>query len=296
MSFMKEMTRKNGYLSVVLAAFVFMAMMILFFVIAGISSQARTITIRTPKQLKNINWKFKGYGPGNKYVIGNDFTLGDGDKATCRLTKGKFVIDFNGHTVQNANHKLGVFSISGANVVLQDSKVKKNKPSVRSYGAGAIDMTGGKLLIKSGNYTGLSDGTNNPAGLHVGGGKCTVKGGYIYGEAVGSDCAGGSLKINGGTFQTAYMFALADFGGGKIKIKKGKFVAGTTTYGYRFPIGAFSQGKAYNFKKWLAKGSKFNKSFQTGYWNMQSQVMDTPSTFTTHAVAFNVPVLKVVKK
>ncbi|MBQ7128856.1 MAG: hypothetical protein IJO19_02585, partial [Clostridia bacterium] len=169
--------------------------------IGDTNAQAKTYTIKTPEQLKNINWKNKGYGPGNTYKIGNDFTLGDGEYANCRLTKGKFVIDFNGHTVQNANHALGVFTISGANVVFKDSKVSNSKPSVRSYGAGAIDMTSGKLLINSGNYIGVSDGTNNPVGLHVGGGTCVVNGGYFYGATIGADCSGGILKINGGTFQ-----------------------------------------------------------------------------------------------
>ncbi len=262
--------------------------------IGDTNAQAKTYTIKTPEQLKNINWKNKGYGPGNTYKIGNDFTLGDGEYANCRLTKGKFVIDFNGHTVQNANHALGVFTISGANVVFKDSKVSNSKPSVRSYGAGAIDMTSGKLLINSGNYIGVSDGTNNPVGLHVGGGTCVVNGGYFYGATIGADCSGGILKINGGTFQTGYMFALGNLGNGNIKISKANFISGTTTYGYKFAIGAFNSSyQYYNFNNWLASGSSFSPSFQTGYWNMQSQISAQPFYGGFYAVAYNTPTLSV---
>lgn len=221
-------------------------------------------------------------------------TLGDGEYSTCRLTKGKFTIDFNGHTVQNANNKLGTFSISGADVIFKDSKVSSSKPSVRSYGAGAIDMTAGKLEIKSGNYIGVSNGTNNPAGLHVGGGTCIVNDGFIYGETIGADCAGGTLYINGGTFQTGFWFALADLGNGNIKISKADFIGGKTTYGYRFALGAFNMnGGYYNFNNWLASGASYSRSFQTGYWNLQSSVSAYPSTFNYYAVAYNTPNLSV---
>lgn len=119
--------------------------LVFFFAANAVPAEAKTITIKSPEDLRDINWANKGFGAGNTYVIGADMTLGDGEYATCRLTKGKFTIDFNGHTVQNANNALGVFSISGADVIFKDSKVNSTKPSVRSYGASAIDMTAGKL-------------------------------------------------------------------------------------------------------------------------------------------------------
>ena len=166
-----------------------------------ITAQASTITIMTPEQFVNINWKNAGYGPGHKYVIGADFTLGDGEYATCALTSGNFVIDFNGHTVQNARQNLTVINVQGANVVLMDSKASDSKPSVRSYGAGAVQVTAGTLTIWSGNYFGLSDGTNNPVGVHCGGSAstCNIYGGNYYGDYVGGSCSnGGKLNIDGG--------------------------------------------------------------------------------------------------
>ena len=281
---------KNRLLIVLIS---FVALLICFAFCNNIEAQAKTVVITTPSQLRDINWKNKGFGPGNTYIIGNDMTLGDGDDATCILTKGKFTIDFNGHTVQNANNALGVFSLRGADVTMKDSKVKSDKPSVRSYGAGAIDMTAGKLTIQSGNYVGLSNGTNNPAGLHVGGGTCVVNNGFIGGDTIGADCAGGTLYINGGTFQTNYMFALADFGGGNIHISKARFISGQTTYGYHFAIGAYSPNNYYDFSKWLAKGSSFSQNFQVGYWNMQASVTAYPTMANYYAVSYETPELSV---
>ena len=64
------------------------------------------------------------------------------DKSNYSLgnPKGKFVIDLNGHTVQNSTNNLTVFKISGTNVVMKDSHVRSNAPSVRSYGAGAVSL------------------------------------------------------------------------------------------------------------------------------------------------------------
>ncbi|MGX8703985.1 MAG: fibronectin type III domain-containing protein, partial [bacterium] len=267
---------------------------VFFFAANAVPAEAKTITIKSPEDLRDINWANKGFGPGNTYVIGADMTLGDGEYATCRLTKGKFTIDFNGHTVQNANNALGVFSISGAEVIFKDSKVSSTKPSVRSYGAGAIDMTAGKLTINSGNYLGLSNGTNNPCALHVGGGTCIVNGGFFYGDTIGADCTGAKLYINGGTFQTGFWFALADFGNAAISVAKGNFIGGTTTYGYHFSLGALSgTSQTYNFGKWLAKGSSFSPTFQTGYWNLQSSVTAYPTISNYYAVAYDTQTLAI---
>ncbi len=286
-------TKENKLIKITIITVLSLLSLILLWSFSELEAQAKTFVIRSGEELVDINWKNKGYGPGNKYIIGNDFTLGDGEYSTCRLTKGKFVIDFNGHTVQNAAANLGVFSISGADVEFIDSKVSSDKPSVRSYGAGAIDMTAGKLVIRSGNYVGLSNGTNNPCGLHVGGGTCVVNGGFIGGDYLGADCSGGTLMINGGKFEGGYTFALADLGNGNIKISKGTFIAGTTTYGYRFAFGAMRPNEYYNFNSWLASGSSFSSWFRTGYWNMQSQVSEYPGTMYYFAVAYNTPQLTV---
>ena len=263
------------------------AMLVMFPMRAG----ARTFSISTPEELVNINWKNAGYGPGNTYIIANDFTLGDGEDATCLLTKGKFVIDFNGHTVQNAHPSMAVFSLRGADVTFMDSKASAKKASVRSYGVGGIDMTAGSLLIKSGTYAGLSDGTNNPVALHVGGGSCTINAGNFYGEYCGASCAGGTLRINGGTFQGGYTFGLMNMGG-NIKISKGTFIGGNTTYGYSFALGAFVPQQYYDFSSWFIKGASV-PSFQTAYWNMQSQLSSEPFFASTFAVSYGDPTLKV---
>lgn len=259
------------------------AVIALFFLIGSIKTEAKTFTIKTPTQLRNINWKNKGYGPGHTYKIGNDMTLGDGDDATCRLTKGKFTIDFNGHTVQNANNSMTVFVVSGANVVMKDSKAEKDKPSVRSYGAGAVQITSGKLKIKNGNYFGQSNGTNNPAGLHVGGGTCTVNGGNFFGDHIGASCAGGKLRINGGSFSTSYMFALLDFGG-SIKITRGSFTNSKVSYySPTFALGAWNiSGKDYSFGKLLASDSSFSPAISSLYWSGTSTDVSQYPTYTVY--------------
>lgn len=273
---------------------ILMCIMLMFPVMSfgAINAQAKTFTITTPTQFKNINWKNAGYGPGHTYKIGNDFTLGDGDKSTCVLTKGNFTIDFNGHTVQNATNNLTVIHVAGANVTLKDSKASNKKPSVRSYGAGAVQITSGTLTIQNGNYFGLSDGTNNPVGVHCGGGTCNINGGYFYGDFVGGSCAGGTMRINGATFRAGYMFALQNMGG-NIKISRAYFTSGYTTYGGQFAIGAYAPQSTYDFSSWLAPGSWYSTNFQTGYWNGQSQLSGYPFYASIYAVAYNTPTLAV---
>ncbi|MCR5207904.1 MAG: hypothetical protein K6C14_05440, partial [Eubacterium sp.] len=261
----------------------------------ALTAQAKTITIIDPEDMKNINWVNAGFGPGNTYKLGADMTLGENDDSTVVLTKGNFVIDLNGHTLQNATQNLTVIHVKGANVTLKDSKATNNKPSVRSYGAGAVQITSGRLEIVNGNYVGASTGYNNPSALHVGGGTCVVNGGFFYGEHIGANCSyQGKLYINGGTFQTGYMFALGDAtGGGTIKISRANFISGTTTYGGHFALGAYCGQNYYNFNNWLALGSSFSPSFQTLYWNMQSSISEYPTISNYYAVAWETPTLSV---
>ena len=269
---------------------------LLWLAFGGKDTQASTFTIKTPEQLVNINWKNAGYGPGHTYVIGNDMTISDTEEQTVLLTKGKFVIDLNGHTVQGTHPSQTVFHIAGANVVMKDSKVKPDVPSVRSYGAGAVQITAGKLTIQSGNYLGASDGTNNPSALHVGGGTCIVNGGVFAGAYVGASCMGGTFRINGGTFYGGFPFALMRFGAGTIKISKATFYSGRTNYGYQFAIGNMDNPNypsTYDFRNWLAKGSSFNIGFTTAYWNLQSSVSAYPSISNIYAVSYQTPELKV---
>lgn len=264
-------------------------------VFGAYTAQAKTVTIIDPEDMKNINWSNAGFGPGNTYKLGADMTLGENDDSTVVLTKGNFVIDFNGHTLQNATQNLTVIHVAGANVTLMDSKVSSDRASVRSYGAGAVQITSGSLKIINGNYLGASTGYNNPSALHVGGGTCVVDGGYFYGEHIGANCSyEGKLYINGGTFQTGYMFALGDAtGGGTIKISKANFISGTTTYGGQFSLGAYTGQNYYDFSTWLAPGSSFSPAFQTGYWNMQSSLTAYPTMSNFYAVSYNTPTLTV---
>ncbi len=259
------------------------------------TAQAKTITIIDPEVMKNINWSNEGFGPGNTYKLGTDMTLGENDDSTVVLTKGNFVIDLNGHTLQNATQNLTVIHVAGANVTIKDSKVSSSKPSIRSYGAGAVQITSGTLRILNGNYVGASTGYNNPSALHVGGGTCVVEGGFFYGEHIGANCSfEGKLYINGGTFQTGYMFALGDAtGGGTIKISKANFISGTTTYGGQFALGAYTGQNYYDFNTWLAPGSSFSTSFNTMYWNMQSSISYYPTISNYYAVSWDTPTLSV---
>ena len=260
-------------------------MILLFFVFGSARADAKTITIRTPEQLKNINWVNKGFGPGNTYVIGNDMTLGEQDDSTCLLTKGKFVIDFNGHTVQNAAPSLTVFKVSGADVTMMDSKASSSKPSVRSYGQGAVQITAGKLTIKNGYYLGASNGQNNPVALHAGGGTCIVNGGTFQGDYAGASHANAALHINGGTFRGGFPFAFFSMGDGSIKIVKANFIAGSTNYGYTFPLGKYCYQQTYDFSQWFAKGYS-TTAYQNAYWNMQSQASYQPFLGSVYAVTY----------
>jgi len=283
---MQEQTVRKINIKIPLYLLTGVIMVFLFFIVGSAKADAKTITITTPEQLVDINWANKGFGPGNTYVIGNDMTLGDGEYATCLLTKGKFVIDFNGHTVQNASPYNTVFKISGASVTMMDSKASTSKPSVRSYGQGAVQITAGNLLIKNGVYYGASNGQNNPMGLHVGGGNCVVNGGCFIGDYVGASSAGGNFYINGGTFQGGFPFALMSMGG-NIKITKGNFISGQTNYGYCFALGAYCQQQYYDFSSWFVDGYNINPGFYTYYWNMQSQVSQQPFLGSTYAVSYN---------
>lgn len=271
---------------------------IAFMLLSGTKADAKTIKIKTPAQMRNINWKNKGFGPGNTYKLCNDMDLAtdlpNDEYGYVLLTKGKFTIDLNGHTLQSTDSRVTVISNRGANVTIKDSKAKKqtmSHPSIRSYNFGAIEMTKGSLNIKNGYYLGRSDGTNNPVALYVGGGKCVVNGGTFDGEFVGASTANtGKLYINGGKFIGRYMFALMHFGGGTIKIAKGTF---TNTYqSYTIPTFAFGKynldGKTFNFKKWLASGAKFSPTIKkTLYWNGQGRtgsntyISDSP-TYTVY--------------
>ncbi len=287
--------RRKKDLKILLILAVFMAAFGLCISLHTITAEAKTITITDPEDMKNINWSNAGFGPGNTYKLGADMTLGENDDSTVVLTKGNFVIDLNGHTLQNATQNLTVIHVAGANVVLKDSKVSSSKPSIRSYGAGAVQITSGSLQILNGNYIGASTGYNNPSALHVGGGTCVVNGGLFYGEHIGANCSyQGKLYINGGTFQAGYMFALSDAtGGGTIKISKANFISGNTTYGGQFSLGAYTGQQYYDFNSWLASGSSFSTDFQTGYWNMQSSLTAYPTMSNYYAVSYNTPTLSV---
>ena len=266
---------------------------IAFMLLSGTKADAKTIKIKTPAQMRNINWKNKGFGPGNTYKLCNDIDLAtdlpSDEYGYVLLTKGKFTIDLNGHTLQSTDSRVTVISNRGANVTIKDSKAKKqtmSHPSIRSYNFGAIEMTKGSLNIKNGYYLGRSDGTNNPVALYVGGGKCVVNGGTFDGEFVGASTAStGKLYINGGTFKTPYFFALMHFGGGTIKIAKGTFINSKSSYSSpSFALGAYNtSGTTYNFKSWLASGAKFSPTIQAVYWNGTNT---SPSYYPTYNLGY----------
>ncbi len=277
------------------AVIVSLIAIIMFMFLSGAKAEAKTAVIKTPKQMRNLNWKNKGFGPGT-YKLGNSMTLSDDitedENGTCLLTKGKFIIDLNGHTLQSADSRCAAISIRGANVTIKDSKAKtasRNRPSIRSYGAGAVEITAGKLIIKSGYYCGASNGQNNPVGLHVGGGTCTVQDGIFDGDHVGASCMGGKLRINGGIYKTSYMFGLLNMGG-NIKVTKGTFInTKTNSFNPTFAIGAYAGGNAYSFKNLLASGSKFTPTIMTYYWNGTSNDVSYTPTKTVLAGRVYVP-------
>lgn len=288
---------KKSYVRIPLIIVFSVIAMMLFCFFSSAKADAKTVVIRTPKQMRNLNWKNKGFGPGT-YKLGNGMDLAtdisSSEHGTCLLTKGKFVIDLNGNTLQSTDSSQTVLDIRGATVVLKDSKAKtasRSRPSVRSYGLGAVQITSGKLTIKSGYYCGASDGTNNPVGLHVGGGTCTVQGGTFDGDHVGASTMGGTFRINGGTFKTSYMFALMQMGGGKIKITKGTFAnTKTASFNPTFALGAYNpNGTNYSFKSWFASGSSVSPSFKSYYWNGTGTEVSATPTATVLAGRVYVP-------
>ena len=118
--------------------------------------------------------------------------------------------------------------------------------------------------------------------------------GAFYGDYVGASTMGGKLLINNGTFQGGYTYGIMQFGGGDISIARANIFSGRTTYNYQFALGAYSpSGQYYSFDSWLAKGASFDRSFQVGYWNMQSSVTAYPTMSNYWAVAYNTPQLRV---
>ncbi len=277
---------KKSYIRIPLIILFSLTALFLFSLLGSSKADAKTITIRTPEQMRNLNWKNKGFGPGT-YKLGNGMDLATNlpsdEHGTCLLTKGKFVIDLNGNTLQSTDSSQTVLDIRGATVVLKDSKAKtasRNRPSIRSYGLGAVQMTAGKLTIKNGYYCGASNGQNNPVGLHVGGGTCTVQGGIFDGDHVGASTMGGKLRINGGVFKTSYMFALMQMGGGSIKITKGSFInTKTNSFNPTFALGALNLNATnYSFNSWFASGASVSPSFVSYYWNgTGNEVSQTPT-------------------
>ncbi len=296
----------KSYIRIPLIALFAVLTVMLFCMLGSTKAEAKTVTIKSREAFRNLNWKNKGFGPGSyKLGVGMDLAtnLPANEHGTCLLTKGKFVIDLNGNTLQSTDPEQTVLDIRGATVILKDSKAKtasRSRPSIRSYGLGAVQITSGKLTIKSGYYCGASDGTNNPVGLHVGGGTCTVNGGVFEGDHVGASVMGGNMRINGGTFRTSYMFALMEMGGGNIKITNGTFTnTKAGSFNPTFALGALNtSGSNYNFGKWLADGASFNPTIMTYYWNGTStdtsayptkmvgtQYVQTPYTYP-YAVAY----------
>ena len=258
------------------AAFAVSALaVILFMLFTGVSAEAKTVTIKSPAQMRNLN---KNYKSGSfKLGVGMDLTkdMPSDEYGTVLLTKGRFVIDLNGNTLQSTDTRCAVISIRGASVTIKDSKAKKasrGNPSVRSYGLGAIELVSGSLTIKNGYYCGASNGQNNPSALYVGGGTCTVQGGTFDGDYIGAASAGGKLRVNGGTFKTSYFFGLCGMGG-KISITRAT-VRNTKQDGFNptFALGAVNNSTAYyNFSKWLASGSRFSPTIRDVYWGGSGQ-------------------------
>ena len=246
--------------------------------------QWRTIT--TPEQLRVLNLKSEGFGPGY-YKIGADFTLGDqptGDlMATCGLLSGTFVIDFNGHTVQSSCESLATFTVQGANVTFMDSKASDSKVSVNALGIGCIELREGSVTVVSGNY--LCDKFTDAGGsaLYNGNGTLNVNGGAFKGSQTAVATAGGTTVINGGTFYGGYPWALL-YMAGDTKIVRGTFIGGQTYYGRSFAISALTLGNAFDMSTLLASGSTWDNVGQYYCTATTSDVSMYPGYSYTHAV------------
>lgn len=234
-------------------------------------------TIKTPEQLRVLNLKSEGFGPGY-YKLGADFTLGEevtGDRiATCALLSGNFVIDFNGHTVQSAGKTLATFTVQGANVTFFDSKATSSTIAIRSYGAYGIEVRSGSATVLNGNYTCQLFDPGGSA-VAVSGGSCTVNGGAFSGTVCAISNMGGQLTVNGGDFYGGYPYALLQMAG-TTKIVKGTFQGARNTYGYAFPIGAMSLGNTYDMNSLLASGSSWSTPFTTAYYSGTSYAAYQP--------------------
>ena len=268
-------------------------LMLTAFCVLGVTVSAGVRYIENAEQLLALN---ENNIVGATYVISSDINL---NSNTCVLSNGRYTIDFNGFTIQSNNRLGTTFSIQGADVVFCDSKVnfKKGdeengeKPSVRSYGTGAIEVLSGNLTINSGAYIGRSDGFNSPNGICVNGGTCTVYDGIIDGDYVGASCSnGGKLYIHGGRFETSYMFALIDSGNGDIKISQGLFInSNTNPFSPTFVFGAYNNSNVtYSFDKWLFSispsepSSYFNSNVNTLYWTGNNNDISTTPSKTTN--------------
>ncbi len=232
-------------------------------------------TITTPEQLRVLTLENEGFGPGY-YKIGADFTLGDqntGDEiGTCALLSGRFVIDFNGHTVQSSCENLATFTVQGANVTFMDSKASSDKVSVNSYGIGCIEVrdgtsvsgSKGSATIVSGNYLCQKFTEAGGGAVFNCGGTLAVNGGAFRGSQAAISTNGGATTINGGTFYGGYPWALLHMGG-DLKIVRGEFYGGKNYYGATFALGAVPLGNPFDMGSLLASGSTWNSSGQVYY-------------------------------
>ena len=250
-------------------------------------------TISSPEQLRVISLKSEGFGPGY-YKLGADFSLStdtsDPTEMTCGIINGTYVIDFNGHTVQSACDRFGVFRIANANVTFLDSKASVSKPSVNSLGIGCIEVLNkGSLTILNGTYD-ASKSYSDASALFVGNGSCTVNGGTFAGSYVAASNSGGNLRINGGRFSGGYPYALLHMAG-KTKVARGAFYSGSTVQNATFAIGVFALDASgtpqyVNMDALLAPKSSWDTPFQTVYYNGQSTLSPTPSIMTTMAASY----------
>ena len=128
--------------------------------------------------------------------------------STQKITSGKFTLDLNGKTLKHQSGNTLLVN-SGADLTVVDSGENGSIEATESKRA-AIDCDGGTLTIESGYIYGRGYAIDAEANC-----KLTVNGGKLEGRLYSIYCVGGEVELNDGTFiGTVWIFSSYEINGG----------------------------------------------------------------------------------
>ena len=145
----------------------------------------KTISVGSLKELQNALTDKKG---------GNYKLTGDISGVTnISISKGKYRLDLNGHTISGKNLDDSLIKVTGGSLVITDSK--GNGKIENQQNQDAIGCAKGDLTIYGGEFFGLCY-----AVYMEGSGTLNIYGGYFHGYAECIKIMSGQVNIHGGRF------------------------------------------------------------------------------------------------